>query len=80
VKKTVTKRTRVRMEYTAYPKKGARGFLLDKKLTTLRVLLKERLGAAADDALNDWLMETAILQCEISEERFLVSPLKTEAR
>lgn len=77
-KKTVTKRTRVRLEYTAYPKRGAAGFLLDKKLTALRVLLKERLGEAADIALNDWLMMTAVSQTEHTEERFLVSPLRSE--
>lgn len=61
---------RMRFEATVVPvSKGAtrsHGFRTDKKITALRVLMKERFGVEGERAVRDWLIEAAFDQEEDS--------------
>lgn len=56
------RRTRVRLEYTAYPTVGGVRFRANKKLTALRVLLSERFGEAGLVLWEGWLLESCFDQ------------------
>jgi hypothetical protein len=59
-------RVRVRMEFTAQPSRDRRavGLTVDRKLTTLKVLLSERFGDPGRVTYEDWLLSVAADQCE----------------
>lgn len=50
---------RVRLEFTAVPMKGRYGFQTDRKITALRVLMRERFGDKGEIAVWDWLTDCA---------------------
>lgn len=53
-------RLRVRMEFTVIPKgRTVSGFLTDKKIATLKVLLRERFGTKGEQAARDWMTQCA---------------------
>lgn len=76
----LTQRTRVRLEFTAFPRPfpQAPGFMVDKKITALRVLLTERLGEDGSKALSDWLIMCALEQQTLEVSRVWV--LRRKAR
>lgn len=62
---SLTRRTRVRMEFTAHPTlAGGIAITQDKKLTALTVLLKERFGAEGARLGAEWLAGLAVEQSQ----------------
>lgn len=59
MKRQTAARTRVRLEFTAIQKGAGLGFVLDKRFTALRVLMRERFGALGEHAVDDWLATVA---------------------
>lgn len=59
-------KVRVRMEFSAVPApdRKAVGLTVDKKITMLKVLMKERFGAAGQTTYEDWLLLVANTACE----------------
>lgn len=63
----LARRTRVRLEFTAYPSVSGHRVMPDKKIITLRIMLAERFGEPGVQAYQDWLEFLAATQIEADD-------------
>lgn len=62
-------KTRVRLEFTAYPKAEGVGLLVPSKFSIFRKMLADKFGPEGSKALDEWMLWVAEEQAARERER-----------